>query len=72
MIYHKLVAFKFNSRTYLNEKDPKTPQWFKRLVSAMDKPDNSEILLTSQDILLSLAILIELRNGRGVLMILII
>lgn len=59
--------FKFNSRTYLNEKDPKTPQWFRRLVSAMDKPDNSEILLTSQDILLSLAILIELRNGRGVI-----
>ncbi len=58
--------FKFNSRTYLNELDAKTPQWFKRLLTSLDKPVDNQILLTREDILLSLATLIELRNGRGV------
>ena len=59
--------FKFNSRTYLNELDSKTPHWFKRLLTMIEQPDDRRILLTSQDILLSLAILVELRNGRGVI-----
>lgn len=59
--------FKFNSRTYLNEKDPKTPQWYKRLLTEIEQPENDVILLRRQDILLSLAILLELRNGRGVI-----
>ena len=59
--------FKFNSRTYLNEKDPKTPHWYKRLLTEIEQPENDVILLRRQDILLSLAILLELRNGRGVI-----
>ncbi|MEN9946253.1 MAG: DNA-directed polymerase subunit beta, partial [Pseudomonadota bacterium] len=59
--------FKFNSRTYLGELDPKTPQWFKNIVSELEQPADEQILLQHQDILLSLAILIELRNARGVI-----
>ncbi len=59
--------FKFNSRTYLHELDPKTPQWFKRLLSSLKHPDSEEVLLTKEDIILSLAILVELRNGRGII-----
>ena len=58
--------FKFNSRTYLNERDSKTPNWFVQLLNNIERPDNGQILLLKEDILLSLAILIELRNGRGV------
>lgn len=59
--------FKFNSRTYLHELDPKTPQWFKRLLSSLNQPDSEAVLLTKEDIVLSLAILVELRNGRGII-----
>ncbi len=59
--------FKFNSRTYLHELDPKTPQWFRNLLSSLQQPDNEAVLLAKEDIVLSLAILIELRNGRGVI-----
>jgi DNA-directed RNA polymerase subunit beta len=60
--------FKFNSRTYQNELDPKTPAWFARMLSkgiSLKSEDN--ILMSKEDILISLAILIELRNGRGII-----
>ncbi len=60
--------FKFNSRTYQNELDPKTPLWFKNLIEKLDNQrDQDSILLTKEDILLSLGVLIELRNGRGII-----
>ena len=60
--------FKFNSRTYLSELDGKTPAWFKRLLEKAAKDVNNEsVLLSPTDILVSLAILIELRNGRGII-----
>jgi DNA-directed RNA polymerase subunit beta len=60
--------FKFNSRTYLNELDPKTPQWFNRLLKQLNRErSENSVLLTKEDILVSLAILVELRNGRGVI-----
>ncbi|MDD3265625.1 MAG: DNA-directed RNA polymerase subunit beta [Burkholderiales bacterium] len=58
--------FKFDSRTYLNEVDARTPLWFKNLLAKLDKPADDAVLLSKEDILLSLAILVELRNGRGV------
>lgn len=60
--------FKFNSRTYLSELDAKTPVWFKKLLEKglKEKSDDS-ILMSPLDILTCLAILIELRNGRGVI-----
>jgi len=58
--------FKFNARTYLEELDPKTPEWFKKLVAKVDAEKiEGSVLLSALDILTSLAILIELRNGRG-------
>lgn len=59
--------FKFNSRTYENELDLKTPAWFKRLLENNPTVKDEQVILTREDILISLAILIELRNGRGVI-----
>jgi len=59
--------FKFNSRTYKNELDSKTPKWFKRFLENSPAIDENNITLARADILVSLAILIELRNGRGVI-----
>jgi DNA-directed RNA polymerase subunit beta len=59
--------FKFNSRTYKNELDAKTPKWFKRFLENSPAVDENNITLAREDILVSLAILIELRNGRGVI-----
>ncbi len=61
--------FKFNSRTYLAEIDNRAPEWFKNLLNtklANFKTD-ANLLVNKEDILVSLAILIELRNGRGVI-----
>jgi DNA-directed RNA polymerase subunit beta len=58
--------FKFNSRIYENESDQRTPAWFKRLLTkAAAAAKLNSNLLNREDILVSLAILIELRNGRG-------
>lgn len=59
--------FKFNSRTYYNELDPKTPSWFKRFLENNPVINDNNVILTREDILISLAILIELRNGRGMI-----
>ncbi|TXH54637.1 MAG: DNA-directed RNA polymerase subunit beta [Bacteroidia bacterium] len=59
--------FKFNSRTYFTELDLKTPHWYHRLLETVNQSkDEANILLNREDILIALAILIELRNGRGV------
>ncbi|MCX8514511.1 MAG: DNA-directed RNA polymerase subunit beta, partial [Burkholderiales bacterium] len=58
--------FKFDARTYNNELDQKTPKWFSNLVAKLKARTNSNInLLAQEDIVICLAILIELRNGRG-------
>lgn len=59
--------FKFNSRTYSNELDAKTPTWFKRMLENIPVAATDNVILLREDILLSLAILIELRNGRGII-----
>ena len=61
--------FKFNSRVYnKNDLDSKTPEWFRRMVDkTIATKNDSSVLLSASDILLCLAILIELRNGRGVI-----
>ncbi len=59
--------FKFNSRTYLSELDAKVPQWFHRMLDKLNSKGTHEgVLLSKEDILVTLAILIELRNGRGI------
>lgn len=58
--------FKFDSRTYRNELDNKTPLWFSRMLKLANAASKtSPVLLSKEDILIALAILIELRNGRG-------
>ena len=60
--------FKFNSRTYLNELDARTPAWYHRMLAHSVKlKSDDNILMSKEDILISLAILIELRNGRGII-----
>lgn len=60
--------FKFNSRTYLSELDAKTPMWFRRLLErGLKEKNDTSTLMSPIDILTCLAILIELRNGRGVI-----
>jgi DNA-directed RNA polymerase subunit beta len=60
--------FKFNARTYDGDKDLKSPQWFAKLYEKLNKnKPNNIVLLTKEDIIGSLAILIELRNGRGMI-----
>ncbi len=59
--------FKFDSRTYLSDIDPKAPNWLLQLFKTVkqQKSENPN-LLNKYDILIALAILVELRNGRGV------
>ena len=60
--------FKFNSRTYQNELDAKTPDWYNRMVAhGVGLKSDDNILMSKEDIIIALAILIELRNGRGVI-----
>ncbi len=59
--------FKFDARTYQNELDPKAPIWFTKLVAKLAKKTTGKesVRLNNSDIIITLAILIELRNGRG-------
>ncbi len=60
--------FKFNARTYASEVDSRAPQWFLRMLEELQKSKSENaILINREDILVSLAILVELRNGRGVI-----
>ena len=60
--------FKFNSRTYQNELDAKTPDWYNRMLAhGLSLKSDDNILMIREDIVIALAILIELRNGRGVI-----
>ena len=60
--------FKFNSRTYENEYDNKTPNWMKGIINKTSEgTDKKSLVLSKEDLLITLAILIELRNGRGVI-----
>jgi DNA-directed RNA polymerase subunit beta len=58
--------FKFNSRTYSSEFDNRAPHWFKEVIASVKEPNGEQVVLNKEDIMLSLAILIELRNGRGI------
>ena len=63
----RVGRFKFNSRTYQYEPDVKSsPKWLLALLNSAKQTMNDKgVILTKEDILLALAILIELRNGRG-------
>ncbi|WP_434777053.1 DNA-directed RNA polymerase subunit beta [Neisseria sp. Ec49-e6-T10] len=63
----KVGRMKFNTRTYQQKLDDKTPDWFKRLLEKTTANLSSEHagVLSFDDIVIVIATLVELRNGRG-------
>jgi len=63
----RVGRMKFNTRTYQLKVNDKSPDWFKKMLlerfhSRVNSADN---VLTIEDIVVTIAMLIELRNGRG-------
>ena len=57
---------KFNRRAYPEKIDNKTPEWYRRMLNAVGPAgEEGAGTLSNDDILAVIAILIELRNGRG-------
>ena len=57
---------KFNSRAYTDQFDDKTPGWMRRFYARVgDSFKQNAGVLTTDDILAVIGILVELRNGRG-------
>ncbi|KUM03442.1 DNA-directed RNA polymerase subunit beta [Chromobacterium subtsugae] len=63
----RVGRMKFSSRTYQYKFDDKTPEWFKSLIGDKfaSRRDVMEGTLSTEDIVSVIAILTELRNGRG-------
>ncbi|AXE30279.1 DNA-directed RNA polymerase subunit beta [Chromobacterium phragmitis] len=63
----RVGRMKFSSRTYQYKFDDKTPEWFKELIGEKFAPrrDVMDGTLATEDIVSVIAILTELRNGRG-------
>lgn len=63
----RVGRMKFNTRTYHYKFDDKTPEWFKTLIGEKfaGRRDVTDGTLTTEDIVSVIAILTELRNGRG-------
>jgi len=63
----RVGRMKFNTRTYEHKLDEKSPEWFRSLLS--DKFGHRrgvmDGILSTEDIVSVMAILVELRNGRG-------
>ncbi|MEC5399453.1 DNA-directed RNA polymerase subunit beta [Uliginosibacterium sp. H1] len=57
---------KFNRRAYPEKYDEKSPEWFKRFQERVGSRDELGAgVLSNEDILAVIGILVELRNGRG-------
>ncbi|TVO57979.1 DNA-directed RNA polymerase subunit beta [Denitromonas ohlonensis] len=57
---------KFNRRAYPEKIDDKAPEWYRGMLEAVGpKTEEGQGTLSNEDILAVIAILIELRNGRG-------
>ncbi|BEV72379.1 MULTISPECIES: DNA-directed RNA polymerase subunit beta [unclassified Paludibacterium] len=63
----RVGRMKFSSRTYQYKFDDKTPEWFKTLIGEKfaSRRDIMDGTLSTEDIVSVIAILTELRNGRG-------
>ncbi|SMF57066.1 DNA-directed RNA polymerase subunit beta [Pseudogulbenkiania subflava] len=63
----RVGRMKFNTRTYQYKFDDKTPEWFKTLIGEKFavRRDVADATLTTEDIVSVIAILCELKNGRG-------
>ncbi len=62
----RVGRMKFNARTYEHE-EKDSNQWFKDLMQGRlkDQVDNQSPVLSAEDILAVIAVLVELRNGHG-------
>ena len=57
---------KFNRRAYPQKVDEKTPAWYRRMLEAIGpQGETGPGTLSNEDILAVIAVLVELRNGRG-------
>ncbi|MDC7711599.1 DNA-directed RNA polymerase subunit beta [Vogesella indigofera] len=63
----RVGRMKFNTRTYQYKLDDKSPEWFKTMLSETfaHRRDVMDGVLSNEDIVSVIAILVELRNGRG-------
>lgn len=63
----RVGRMKFNTRTYEYKFDDKTPEWFRNLIGTkfIHRRETAEGTLSLEDIVSVIAILCELRNGRG-------
>ncbi|RXZ44619.1 DNA-directed RNA polymerase subunit beta [Crenobacter cavernae] len=63
----RVGRMKFNTRTYDYKFDDKTPEWFKSLIGETfgHRRDTADAVLSNEDIVSVIAILVELKNGRG-------
>ncbi|MEC5205175.1 DNA-directed RNA polymerase beta subunit [Vogesella perlucida] len=63
----RVGRMKFNTRTFQYKFDEKSPEWFKTLVGEKfgHRRDVTDGVLATEDIVAVIAILCELRNGRG-------
>ncbi|MBP6862470.1 MAG: DNA-directed RNA polymerase subunit beta [Neisseriaceae bacterium] len=63
----RVGRMKFNTRTYEQKLDPKTADWFKNMltITFADYESKAIGVLTVEDIVVTIATLVELRNGRG-------
>ena len=63
----RVGRMKFNTRTYQYKFDDKTPEWFKTLIGEKfaERREVMDGILSTEDIVSVIAILTELRNGRG-------
>ena len=63
----RVGRMKFNTRTYQYKLDDKTPEWFRHLIGETfaGRREVTDSVLTVEDIVSVIAILCELRNGRG-------
>ncbi|MCW3481725.1 DNA-directed RNA polymerase subunit beta [Neisseriaceae bacterium JH1-16] len=63
----RVGRMKFNTRTYEHKLDEKSPEWFRSLLSDKfaHRRGVMDGILSTEDIVSVMAILVELRNGRG-------
>ena len=62
----RVGRMKFNKRTYEHKLDEKSPLWYRTMIEELSAQTNEKnFVLTNEDIVISIATLVELRNGHG-------
>ena len=62
----RVGRMKFNKRTYEHKLDEKSPLWYRAMIEELSAlTTDKNFVLTNEDIVISIATLVELRNGHG-------